>query len=338
MLGWPSFVCSFTGKRSTLMSLKQFFRTSEGAEISGVPGCMLYQFGFVNRLQCNRSGIAPVHWEEEVRKQLARDVELVILEKVPPNTPTLWCHRMVVVRKQKGSPRRMVDMQRLNDASLRQTHPVLSPYQKDMNVLKGSYKTVTDAWEGYHSVPLDKASSKLTTFVTPFGLYRYLTNPQGNLVSGDAYNKRYDNRQVDDSLLLKSTVEECFRHTAEYPTLVGNNGILQNPAKFQFVKQEVNWSGFRITKKGVKPIPHISQSIAEFPTPINRTDMRSFMALIQQISYATAAAPRLLRFRELLRDKVPWFWNWEVDDVCVRTKNVIADKVENGIKSLTQPW
>ena len=47
------------------------------------------------------------------------------------------------------------------------------------------------------------------------------------------------------------------------------------------------------------------------------------------------AAPRLLQFRELLRDKVPWFWNWEMDDVCVRTKNVIADKVENGIKSFS---
>ena len=101
-------------------------------------------------------------------------------------------------------------MQRLNNASLRQTHPVLSPYQKAMTVPQGSYKTFTDAWEGYHFVPLYTENSKLTTFVTPFGLYRYLTNPQGNHVSGDAYNKRFDevtadvqnvHRQVDDSLL-----------------------------------------------------------------------------------------------------------------------------------------
>ena len=44
---------------------------------------------------------------------------------------------------QNGSPRKTVDMQRLNDASLCQTHPVLSPYQKTMNVPQGSYKTVT---------------------------------------------------------------------------------------------------------------------------------------------------------------------------------------------------
>ena len=67
----------------------------------------------------------------------------------------------------------------------------------------------------------------------------------------------------------------------EYLTVLGNNGILQNPAKFQFCKQEVDWSGFRITKDGVKPMPHISQYIREFPTPITRTDMLSFMALVQ---------------------------------------------------------
>ena len=239
-----------------------------------------------------------------------------ILEEVPTNEPTLWMHRMVVVRKQNGSPRRTVDMQRLNDASLRHTHPVLSPYLKAMTVPKNSYKTVTDAWEGYHSVPLDKESSKLTSFVTPFGCYRYLTNPQGNHISGDAYNKRFDmvtanvkdvQRQVDDSLLWKPTVAECFAHTAEYLTLLGNNGILQNPAKFQFCKQEVDWSGFRISSDGVRPMPHISQAIRDFPAPINRTDMRSFMALAQQVSYATAVAPRLLPFRELLKDSVPWF-------------------------------
>lgn len=41
----------------------------------------------------------PIHWREEVKKQLDRDVDLGILERVPPNEPTLWQHRMVVVRK-----------------------------------------------------------------------------------------------------------------------------------------------------------------------------------------------------------------------------------------------
>ena len=41
----------------------------------------------------------PVHWQTEVQKQLDRDVELGILERVPANEPTVWQHRMVVVGK-----------------------------------------------------------------------------------------------------------------------------------------------------------------------------------------------------------------------------------------------
>ena len=197
-------------------------------------------------------------------------------------------------------------MQKLNAAYLRQTHLVLPPYQKAMLGPIHMYKTVTNTWKGYHSVPLDKESSKLTQFVTPFGCYRYLTNPQGNHVWGDAYNKRFDMvtaavpnvcRQVDDSLLWQPTITESFNHTAEYLTLLGRNGILRNPVKFQFCLKQVDWSGFRLGEDTVTPMPIFSRAIRDFPTPVNRTDLRSFMALVQQVSYATAVAPKLRLFR-----------------------------------------
>ena len=91
----------------------------------------------------------PVHWKEQVEKQLDRDVDLGILRKVPHNEPAEWQHRMVVVRKKNGSPRRTVDMQALNECTLRLTHPLTSPYLKAMSVPSNMYKTVMDAWEGY---------------------------------------------------------------------------------------------------------------------------------------------------------------------------------------------
>ena len=57
------------------------------------------------------------------------------------------------------------------------------------------------------------------------------------------------------------------------------------------------------------------------------------MALAQQVSYATAVAPCLLPFRELLRDKVPWHWDSRLDEVFAQTRQLLADKVEEGIMS-----
>ena len=41
----------------------------------------------------------PLHWEEQVKSNLDRDVALGVLEEVPINTSTTWCARMVVVPK-----------------------------------------------------------------------------------------------------------------------------------------------------------------------------------------------------------------------------------------------
>ena len=263
----------------------------------------------------------PIHWKDQVKQQLDRDVQMGILTEVQKDEPVEWQHRMVVVRKHNGSPRRTVDMQELNKATLRPTHPLTSPYLKAMSVPPNTYKTVTDAWEGYHSIPLDEESSKLTRFITMYGAYRYLRDPQGWVGSGDAYGRRYDAvtsevknniRQVDDSLLWESDIKKNFDSTCAYLTLTGKNGILQNPEKFQFCSLEVTWAGFVIGADSVKPMPHLTKAIREFPSPQNRTDLRSFMALVQQVSYTTAVAPLLLPFRKLLKNDTPWDWSSEL--------------------------
>ena len=60
----------------------------------------------------------PVHWKEKVEQDIRRDVALGVLEEVPEKTPVTWCHRMVVCRKHNGDPRRTVDLQKLNEASV----------------------------------------------------------------------------------------------------------------------------------------------------------------------------------------------------------------------------
>ena len=44
------------------------------------------------------------HWKQKVSEDMARDVRLKVIEKVPPGTPTTWCSRMVVVSKKDGTP------------------------------------------------------------------------------------------------------------------------------------------------------------------------------------------------------------------------------------------
>ena len=121
----------------------------------------------------------PIHWAEQVKAGLDRDCRLGVIERVPVNDPVTWCSRMLITPKQDGSPRRVVDFQPVNEHCPRQTHHTRSPWQIASSVPPSKVKTVCDAWHGYHSVPIHPADRHITTFITPYGRYRYLTAPQG---------------------------------------------------------------------------------------------------------------------------------------------------------------
>ena len=77
----------------------------------------------------------PHHWKKRVKQDLDREVALGIIEPVPTGTPTVWCSRMVVAPKKDGSPRRIVNLQKLNAATRRETHHTPSPFNQVLQTL-----------------------------------------------------------------------------------------------------------------------------------------------------------------------------------------------------------
>lgn len=132
----------------------------------------------------------PLHWKDDVTAGLDRDVRLGVIEPVHVGEPVTWCHRMVICAKKNGKPRRTIDFQPLNVHATRETHHTQSPFHQVRSVPHGKKKTVFDAWNGYHSVPIRKEDRHFTTFITPWGRYRYCTAPQGYIASGDGYSRR----------------------------------------------------------------------------------------------------------------------------------------------------
>ena len=95
----------------------------------------------------------PLHWQQEVKAGLERDVALGVLEQVPMGEPTDWCAPMTIAAKKNGSPRRTIDFQQLNKACKRQTHATEAPFHQACAVPANTRRTILDAWNGFHSVP-----------------------------------------------------------------------------------------------------------------------------------------------------------------------------------------
>ena len=284
----------------------------------------------------------PFHLKQSVKNALDEDVSRGIIKPVPLGTPTEWCSTMVVTSKKDGRPRRTVDYQHLNDQCLRETHHQQSPFNLAMQVPSGSYKTVLDAVDGYHSVLLDEESQPLTTFITEWGRFMYTRMPQGFIAAGDAYTSRYDEiiaevprkvKIVDDVLLHDVEIKQAFYHTFDFLSLAHKNGVVLNISKFQFCEMEVDFAGLRITSKGVAPSKSMLSAIAEFPEPSNLTDARSWFGLVNQVAWAYSLGPVMQPFRELIKSKAEFQWNATLQKAFIESKNIIIQLVREGVST-----
>ena len=163
--------------------------------------------------------------------RVKRDEALGVIEKVPYGEPSTWCHRMVVTRKENGDPKRTVDLSPLNKHCIREVHAMKPPFELAKGIPPNTWRTVTDAWNGFHSIPLHKDDRHLTTFLSHWGpRYRYLMAPQGYASSGDGYNRRLDDilsdferhkRCVDDNIHYDDDLEQHWWRTIELLELMG---------------------------------------------------------------------------------------------------------------------
>ena len=111
------------------------------------------------------------HFKEPVRKALWEDVKRGIITLVLVGMPTDWCNMMVISAKKIGKPQRTIDYQHLNSQCKWETHHTESPVQFALQVPPKQKKTVLDAVDGYHFMPLDKESQPLTIFITEWGRF-----------------------------------------------------------------------------------------------------------------------------------------------------------------------
>lgn len=107
----------------------------------------------------------------QVEKELKRLVEADIIE--PVTKATDWCAPMVPVIKKNGSVRICVDLTALNK-NVRRERYMIPTLEDVLPLLKNStYFSTLDAASGFNQMVLDPDSSDLTTFISPFGRFKY---------------------------------------------------------------------------------------------------------------------------------------------------------------------
>ncbi len=297
---------------------------------------------------CHKPTSIPVHWQQKVYEHLLCDEALGVVERVPYGELVTWCHHMVVTGKHDGSPRRSprrtVD---LSPHCQRETFPTESPFHLVRRIPKNTWKMVTDAWNGYHSIPLRASDRHLTTFITPFGRWRYTRAPQGFLSSGDGYNRRFNailsefkhkERCVDDTIHYDTELEQHWWRTIDFLTTVGQSGIVLNPDKFQFAGKSVDFAGFQISDATIEPLPKYLDTIRDFSSPESMTDIRSWFGLVNQVANYAQLRDTMAPFKPFLSPRCKFSWSPDLEAAFQTSMAAIIEAIREGVEIFDMQW
>ena len=112
--------------------------------------------------------------QEPLKLELDKLVREGILHKVDISEPIEWLNLFVCVRKTNGKIRLCLDPTHLNKWIIRPRHSSKFVYDILHNLNGAKYFSGVDSTSLFFNHKLDADSSRLTTFGTPFGRYRYL--------------------------------------------------------------------------------------------------------------------------------------------------------------------
>lgn len=121
------------------------------------------------------------------------------------------------------------------------------------------YFSLLDLSDSFYKIPLDKKSSKLCTFSTCFGRYRFLRLTFGVNTSAEIFQRknseifgeilRDNGTYIDDLIISGRTEEEHDNKLKLVLEAAKKNGISFTSEKFQFEKSEIKILGFIFLKK-----------------------------------------------------------------------------------------
>ena len=278
--------------------------------------------------------LIPRAYQDHVKAELDSMVAQGIIAPAGDD-PSPWCHPMVVVPKVGGGIRITTDLSKLNSQVSRPAHPSPTPFAAIRSVdPEAKYFTTIDALCGYWQIPLAEEDQQLTTFITPYGRFRYLRGPMGFAATGDAFCRRGDMalqglmqcvKVVDDLLLYDEDYLTHLRRVNDVLARCRAHGITLNAEKFVLAADSVSFCGYQLSHDGIAADPEKVRAIRDFIKPANLTDLRSFMGLANQLAdFSPDIASAAASLRPLMSPKRAFVWTPNHDQAFESVKKALS--------------
>lgn len=279
----------------------------------------------------------PVTLRDELKQQLDEMEKLNIVAKI--TEPTEWVSNLVLV-KRNDKIRICIDPIMLNSALKRPHYQIPTVNELLPELANAKIFSTVDAKSGFWQVKLDEQSSRLTTFWTPYGRYRWLRMPFGISPAPEIFQRKLHEaveglngvRVLADDVLIfgcGDSNEEALRdhnnNLNNFLKRMSETNIKLNKDKIRLCQSTVKFFGHILTPEGVKPDPDKIRSIVQMSRPTNVTAVLRFLGMI---TYLANYLPKLSTVAEPLRKltikNAPFEWSGEQQLAFDRLKTMVT--------------
>jgi hypothetical protein len=157
-------------------------------------------------------------------------------------------------------------------------------------VSKARYISKLDLTKGYWQVPLDLESRQKSAFITHFGHYQFTVMPFGMINSGATFVRMMDkvlegfdefaDSFIDDIGIFSDTWEFHVEHLRAVFQSLREAKLVAKPSKCFVGYGELEFLGHIAGSGNIKPVQDKVSAIRQFPVPVTKKQIRSFLGLI----------------------------------------------------------
>jgi hypothetical protein len=177
-----------------------------------------------------------------------------------------WLANPVLVKKKNGKWRMCIDYTSLNKACPKVPFPLPRIDQIVDSTAGCELLRFLDAYSGYLQIKMKESDQLATSFITPFGMFCYVTMPFGLRNAGATYQRCMQHVFGDHiGRTVEAYVDDIVVKTRKADDLVGDlniafgcpraNGVKLNPEKCVFGVPRGMLLGYIVSQRASRPTP-----------------------------------------------------------------------------------
>lgn len=280
----------------------------------------------------------PVPLKNELKKMLDELEKDKIITKEEGYTK--WTSNIVLVRKSNNKLRLCIDPIKVNQALKNYKYQIPTLEESMPDLANAKIFTTLDVKNGFWHVKLDEDGSKLTSFWTPFGKYRWLRLPFGLKPSMEIFEMKLHGVIqglegvicIADDLLVYGCGNTEKEAIADHNTKLENllerlreENVKLNKDKMKLCQKSVKFFGHLLTSEGVKADEAKINAIKNLTAPKTKMEVMKFLGMV---NYLGKYIPQLAKISEPLRNlthlKINFVWLDKHEEAFKRIKELIS--------------